>query len=386
LFQTKREVTDAEARNLGAIVNSSEDEDTPFYKDGRLYFSSNGHAGMGGYDVFSSDWNAQKWSTPNNLGMPFNSSVDDLYFMLDETGYEGYLVSNRIDPSAKSLKGNTCCNDIYMVSIEEVSVELLAKTFDGKSGKDLSGATVSIVPMSDDGKIIAQEKNNLKGNKFNFPLELNTNYWIVAAADGYHPDTLEISTNKITATTSFERKLNLNPVVVAPPPPPEPTYTTVTTEEVFVLENILYDYNDDKITAVAEQDLNLLLSLMNDHPTMVIELSSHTDSRGPAAYNQNLSQRRAESARKWLVGKNIAGDRIVAKGFGLSQPKIVDENLFNKYPFLSLGTTLNDDTINQISGKDNQELAHQANRRTEFKIISGPTSIKIEEKKLVDPK
>ncbi len=376
----------AEARNLGSVINGIGDEETPFYKNGRLYFSSNGHPGMGGYDVFSSEWNAQKWSTPKNLGLPYNSSVDDLYFMLDESGYEGYLVSNRPNAGAQSLKSNTCCNDIYKVAIDKVKVQLLAKTFDKSTGVDLSGATVKLVPKSDDGKVAIQSKDNAKGNKFNFPLELNTNYWIIASAEGYESDTLELSTNKIVATTSFERKLNLNPILPPPPPPPTPTYTTVTTEKVFVLENILYDYNDDKITTQAEQDLNLLLRLMNEHPLMVIELSSHTDSRGPAAYNQKLSQRRAESARNWLVNKGVKTDRIVAKGYGFDQPKIVDDKLVGKYPFLSSGSILNDETINAISGKENQELAHQSNRRTEFKIISGPKSIKIEEKKLVDPK
>jgi len=375
-----------EARNLGAVINGPKDEDTPFYRNGRLYFSSNGHAGMGGYDIFSADWNAQKWSTPKNIGMPYNSSVDDLYFSLDESGTEGYLVSNRPDPSAKSLKGNTCCNDIYKVKIEEVEVNLLARTLDGASGLNLNGATVNVVPKNNDGTILTQTKNNVVGNDFAFLLSLNTNYWIIASAEGFESDTLEISTSKITATTTFERKLNLKPIVVAPPAPPEPTYVTITTEKAFVLENILYDYDDDKITTSAEQDLIVLQGLMNDYPDMVIELSSHTDSRGPASYNKKLSQRRAESARKWLMEKGIAGQRIIAKGYGFSQPKEVGDVLNNRYPFLTMGTILNDASIAKIIGDDNQEVAHQVNRRTEFKIVSGPTSIKIEEKKLVDPK
>ncbi len=374
-----------EARNLGETINTVGDEDSPFYQNGKLYFSSTGHSGFGGYDVFSSKWNAQNWSNPTNLGLPINSCADDLYFALEESGFNGYLVSNRSDAAASSLKSATCCNDIYQFEIKRIEVDLLAKTIDQKSQMALNGAKLKVVPTSEIDYAAIQEKNNKTGNDFEFELELNKTYWVIAMADGYYNDTIKLNTTKILASTTFERKLSLMPIPPAEPVKPEPTYVTITTEKAFTLENIYYDYNDDKITKSAEQDLNLLYDLMATYPTMVIELSSHTDSRGGKAYNENLSQRRAESARTWLISKGVNADRIVAKGYGMAQPKVVSEKMAQKQSFLNQGQVLNDEFINQLGSKDLKEIAHQANRRTEFKIIGGPTSIKLEEKELIDP-
>src|SRR5690606_19083468 len=143
------------------------------------------------------------------------------------------------------------------------------------------------------------------------------------------------------------------------PLPPEPEFEEieVTLNEAIRLNNIYYDFDDDKILPDAEQDLQVLLDLMNEHKNMKIELSSHTDSRGNDEYNAALSQRRAESARQWLLQKGIAADRIVAKGYGEAQ-------ILNQ-------------CVNGIKCTDEE---HRFNRRTEFKITEGPTTVTIKKK------
>lgn len=365
--------------NLGKRINTAMDEESPFFQDGNLYFSSNGRMTMGGYDIYHSEWNGTDWSKANNLGKPYNSSADDLYFMLDLRGDKGVLASNRPDTKAQSLKSETCCNDIYLLDIKRVEVNLQVKVLDAATGLPLTEGFVRLMPSSKELKPL--EQSNTAGNTLTFPLTQEEEYSLVATVEGYSPGVVNFNVPTMDESTVIEKVVQLEPIVKIEPEP-EPEYVTVTREEAITLENILYDYNDDKITALAENDLRLLYDLLVQYPDMVIELSSHTDGRGTASYNQNLSQRRADSAVRWLVAKGIASNRLQAKGYGSNEPKVVGTKINSKYSFLPIGQKLTLDYINQLSDKDLQEIAHQLNRRTEFKIISGPTSIRIEERKL----
>jgi peptidoglycan-associated lipoprotein len=145
----------------------------------------------------------------------------------------------------------------------------------------------------------------------------------------------------------------------------------------------LYEFDDDKILPAAESDLEVVFGLLEDYPDMIIELSSHTDYRGNAAYNANLSQRRAESARNWLLEKGVNPDRIVAKGYGKEQPQTVSAKVAEEYEFLPAGVVLTRPFIDDsLSTEEEKEVAHQINRRTEFKILEGPTSITIKRTEL----
>lgn len=139
--------------------------------------------------------------------------------------------------------------------------------------------------------------------------------------------------------------------------PPESDVEILTINEAIRLNNIYYNYDDDKILKDAEQDLYAIMDLMTKYPDMTIELGSHTDSRGDDTYNQKLSLRRANSARRWLLNKGITGDRITAKGYGET---VILNNCTN--------------------GEDCTDEEHRYNRRTEFKILSGPTTIEVKKK------
>lgn len=366
--------------NLGPKINTPGDEITPFYFDGTLYFSSDGHPGIGGQDIFYSVWNGSFWSAPKNLGPGFNSAQDDQYFRLDNEGYKGLMTSNR--PGGRSVYARTCCEDIYGFEIEKIEADLVVGVFDAQK-KVIRGATVDLKVQTPGLTRTIDQQTNDQGNRFDFALDLEETYQIIASRQGYLPDTARLATVGLTESRTFEQRFYLEPIPEPEPSEPEePEYDTVTIEQAIVLENILYDFDDDKILPAAETDLQVVLELMYEYPAMVIELGSHTDNRGNDAYNQDLSQRRAESARNWLIERDVEPDRIVAKGYGEEAPKTINQRVARQHDFLSVGDVLTKGFIDSLETEEEQEIAHQINRRTEFKIIEGPTSITIKRTRL----
>ncbi len=341
--------------NLGQIVNSAGDEETPFYLDGNLYFSSTGHPGLGGFDVFRSEWNGKVWSTPANLGAGYNSSYDDLYFSVNEEGKLGFLVSNRPAEGSRSMKSKTCCDDIYQFHIREVLIDLIASAYDGTT--PLTGATVTVYEMDNGRTGKSQKKTEMESNEFQFALDPDKYYKVLMEREGFLPAEAEFNTMGVieSKTLTWAPKLT--------PKEDDSVMETVTINEPIRLNNIYYDFDDDKILPDAEKDLTFLLNLMKEYPDMVIELSSHTDAQGNDDYNERLSQRRAQSAKNWLVRNGISEKRIEAVGYG-------EQNILN-------------DCINGINCTDDE---HRVNRRTEFKIIAGPTTIEIRKSDLGDQK
>lgn len=338
--------------NLGEVLNTVGDDVSPFYVDGKLYFSSNGRETIGGFDVFESQWNGSVWSTPQMLPLGINSSVDDIFYTRSTDGYSGFLVSNR--PGPNNLKSKTCCDDIYAWEIERIKVDLLATTFRfKKSGEKanpaLTGCTVQIVDVSDPNPVNLDTRTNPSANDFAFSLLPDKSYVIMAEREGYEPDTVRFNTTGVKKTTKVEKKLTLR---AKRPPKPR----VVRRDEPIRMNNIYYDFDKADILPDAEKDLQFLVDLMNRYPDMKIELSSHTDAQGRDDYNERLSQRRADSAKTWMVAKGIAADRIVAVGSG-------EKFILNRCK----------------NGVECPDEEHRYNRRTEFKIIAGPTSITIEE-------
>lgn len=369
----------ADPINLGPKLNTPGDEVTPFYVDGTLYFSSNGHPGYGGQDIFFTVWNGQVWSEPRNLGNGYNSSTDDQYFSLDRGGYKGFFTSNRPGTN-RSVRSKTCCDDIYEFEVPRITADLVVGVFDvGK--KPLKGGTTKLGLVTTTEITPVDQKVSTTGNRFDFPLTLDKAYKIKVTVPGYYPDSAQVSTLGLKESKVLEKRFFLKPLPETKVKE-EPEYDTITTEQPILLDNIVYGYDDDKITPESEPDLNLVLDLMKKYPEMVIELSSHTDYRGRDAYNQDLSQRRAESARKWLIAKGIASTRIQAKGYGEAQPKPVNEKMAAEYLFMTVKDTLTQAFIDNLETKEQQEAAHQLNRRTEFKIIKGPTKIVIKKAEL----
>ncbi|MBL7818219.1 MAG: OmpA family protein [Saprospiraceae bacterium] len=414
---------------LPGTINTEGDDVTPFYKNGMLYFSSNGHTNIGGLDIFKAQWNGSEWTKVENMGKGYNSSADDTYFTMDNDG-NAFFTSNR--PGPRSLKGKTCCDDIYTVKKEPVIITVNIDVIDSKTNTPIKASTFDITNRSAKGgsdkktadiytstipaknsylaiiskpgyyndtlefssvdidksttikktarmrplpnivislKATAQSggaalagvnyilaeagsktADGKTGDMFTTTLTKEKTYRLIAAKAGYVSDTVIFNTKGIATTTEIEKVLNLKPKLVI-----------VKRNEAIKLNNIFYKYDKYEATeahmenfGLAKESMDYLYGIMSKYNDMVIELSSHTDSRGSDDYNMKLSQRRADGVKKYLVDKGIAENRIVAKGYGETQ--------------------LVNNCGNGVKCSDEE---HLNNRRTEFKILSGPTSIEV---------
>lgn len=321
------------AENLGVVVNTKEDEDAVFlHPDGKtLYFSSKGHNSMGGYDVFKTTYEKGKWSSPQNLGFPVNTSDDDVCFVLTASGDYGYYTS--IKPEGKGKR------DVYKVAfldeLNKPKLTLLKGAItDKKTGAPLQ-ATIEIYD-NDNGKLIGTFESNSTTGKYMVSLPAGVNYGISVKAPGYLFYSENFNIAKDAAFKEVVKDIGLDKLEVG---------------KKVVLKNIFYDYNKATLTASSSNELSKVIELLSSNPKIKIEISAHTDSRGGDVYNNNLSQERAQSCVDYLVGKNIDKSRLIAKGYGKKQLLITDSE------------------INKLATEEEKEEMHQQNRRTEFKIV-----------------
>ncbi len=285
--------------NAGDQLNSNGNELFPnIGPSNTLYYSSDGFAGMGGLDVFRAMGGKQEWSTPHNLTYPINSPGDDFAYVVTfdgEEGIAGYLSSNR-----RGGQGN---DDIYSFSFEKPKIIIILRgTTSNKQTGDRIEATVTL--FDGEREIVARKSSGDTGT-FEFVLDRGQTYTVLGQKEGYHADSAKVSTLGITRSDTLEVALLLEPVFKV--------------GQTFELENIYYDFDKHDIRPDAAEILDELVRTMRDNPTLRIELSSHTDSRGSHAYNEALSQRRAQSAVDYLVSRGIARDRMVAQGYGERQ-------------------------------------------------------------------
>ena len=198
----------SDAVNLEAI-NTAEDEITPFYNSnsGVLFFSSNGLPGLGGYDIYRTEYRNGRWLTPENLSVPYNSSFNDLYYIELDDNSGAYFASNRDGGTFLDSDREACCNDIYKAEFIDIEIDLLALTFDRLTNEKLAGATVTLVDISDPTN--PRGVTNLDGNEFKFPLDRAKDYMVVASKDGFFPDSAAVSTKRIRKSTQVKKELFL---------------------------------------------------------------------------------------------------------------------------------------------------------------------------------
>ncbi len=315
--------------NAGAAINTEADEMFPnFASDGTLYFSSNGWAGMGGLDIFKTRGEKSNWTKPQNLGSPINSAADDFSFL--ELASEsskvksGFLSSNR--------PGGIGNDDIYSYQIEAPKILLLLEgvTYNKKTAEILSDVDVKL--FADSNLIKGVKISNMDGFVA-FELDAEQAYRVQARKDKFHGDEVFIDTYGYTKSDTIRVKLALEPIFKV--------------NDVFVLEDIYYDFDKHFIRKDAAVILDRLVATLRDNPSLKIELSSHTDSRGSFKYNEDLSSRRAKAAVDYLVSRGISRSRLEAKGYG--EYKLVN------------------------GCKDGVPCSiqqHQANRRTEVRVLA----------------
>ncbi|KQM69467.1 flagellar motor protein MotB [Pedobacter sp. Leaf216] len=302
-------------------VNTEGNDRSPFFDDkDNFYFSSNGRTGMGGLDVFMALREGGSIGRIENLGYPLNSPQDDFGFSLNEKGGIVYLSSNR--------EGGMGSDDIYTIDQKMIlAFKLEGRVFDKNSNQPIAGALVSLAKVN--GSILKTETDENGSYRFNLTKE--TEYNVSAEKTGYRSDVENLATIGLTTSSVLNQDLYLEAIVI---------------DKGIRIENIYYDFDKWNIRADAAVELDKLVKIMTDNPTIWIELGSHTDSRGKDGYNLNLSQKRAESAVQYIISKGIDKNRITAKGYGETQ-------LLNKC----------------ANGVACSETDHQLNRRTEFKIV-----------------
>lgn len=340
--------------NLGNTINTEYDEEGVFmHADGKtLYFSSMGHKTMGGYDIFKSVYEKGNWSEPENIGYPVNTPDDDVFFSISANGRHGYYSS--------AASGGYGGQDIYMVTIlgpekplinngednllasltAPVSETVIEPVLEIKSSQLtlLKGVVVddktsnplkSIIELSDNltGEVIAGFESNSSTGKYLVSLPSGKNYGIAVKAENYlfHSENFDIPAS--TGFQEINKDIRMKKIEVG---------------NKIVLKNIFFDFNKSTLRAESTTELDRLIKLLTDIPTLKIEISGHTDNVGAATYNKTLSESRAKAVVDYLVKNGIAASRLTYKGYGFDQP---------------------------IAANDT-EAGRQLNRRTEFKVLS----------------
>ena len=327
-------------KNPGEEINTSGNEVFPYvHPDGTLYFSSDGRVGLGGLDIFKAKKDELGSWVVENLKSPINSIEDDFGIVFEAEAERGFFSSGR------KGRGN---DDIYSFVLPPLEFAANGVVRDDQTNQLLTGAKVTAV--GSDG--ITVESTTRDDGAFRFMLKPSTDYVFIAGKEGYLRGKARESTKGLDQSREFDVTIYL-----------------ASTEQVIELPNIFYDFAKWDLRPESMVSLDNLVETLNDNPNVTIELMSHTDTRGTPADNMELSQKRAQSVVDYLISKGIAAERLQAKGYGESQPKIVDEKILEDYNFLKIGDVLTESFINQLSS-ELQEQAHQINRRTEFKVLS----------------
>jgi len=328
-----------EAKNLGPIINTPKDEVTPFYHtiSNTLFFSSNGHTGVGGLDVYKSALNADDsiYAMPKNLGTPINSSKDDAYFILDRIQTKGYFASDREDCPG----GN--CYDIYEFENEPIIFDISGTVTNYVTSEPIAGALITIKDVTGENEpifVITDDKGF-----YTTPLRENAQYFLKAQKKSFQASSASASTKGLTETTHLVQDFVLD----------------VIPEEDVVIEGIEYDLNKTTLRPKSMEILDKIYDYLILNDNFSIEINAHTDTRGTDKANQILSQGRAQSCVTYLIAKGITKDRLLPTGYGETRPLISDEEIAKLVP-----------------KSPEFEAAHQKNRRTAFRVMKENTLIK----------
>ena len=304
--------------NLGEEINTPGDEMFPYVRDSvTLYFASNGHPGMGGLDLFKATQDSTgKWKV-ENLGAPINSMADDFGITFAGKEERGFFCSNRNDARGYD----------HIYSFEDATVRIV-----GKDGLNVK------VPVKKDGT-------------YRVELERDIRYVMMASARGYLNQNYELHTGPEEKNETYIVDFFLSPI-----------------SKPVVIDNIFYDFDKATLRPESKKALDEMIKMLNDNPNVTIELGAHTDRKGTDQYNERLAQRRAQSVVDYLIAGGIEAARLEAKGYGESVPKTINKKMAKQFDFLKEGDVLTEEFILALP-PEQQEIADQINRRTEFKVL-----------------
>ena len=337
-------------QNLGYPINTESDEVTPFFHEASstLFFSSNGFNTIGGLDIFKSsfDSESESYGQPENLGLPINSSYDDAYLVWDSKLKYGYFSSDR-EPCE-----NGHCYDIYEVNNAPIRIHLEGIAYDALTEKILPETSLTFKDV--DGLTESFTLTTDSKGYYEKTLKAGQEIFIKAQKKKYFADAEVVNTKKITESTNLIQDFYLNPIP----------------QDDIEIEGIEYDFDSDKLRPASMEILDRLFDFLELNQNLVVEINSHTDCRGSDTYNQKLSARRAKSCVDYLLSKGVPKDRLTSKGYGESEPNFLkDEDKQAALDAEGNRIMLTEAYINSIESKDEQEVLHQYNRRTSFKVV-----------------
>lgn len=326
--------------NLGAPINTPGDEMFPTFRpNGDLYFSSNGHIGMGGLDIYIAriDEKTHQYKI-EHPGYPLNSEADDFGMTFEGPHNRGFFSSNRKDGRGY--------DHIYSFNNPEIVTTMKGWVYE-KDGYELPAAQVMVV--GNDG---TYRKLPVKSDgSFTLPIHPEVDYLVMASCKGFlnHKEELRID----SAKESKEYVLQFPLASISAP---------------VLIDNIFYDFDKATLTPASTQALDKLVALLKENSHVTIELSAHCDYKGNSEYNKRLSQRRAQTVVDYLIAHGIEKDRLTPVGYGKERPKTIRRKLTEKYPWLKEDDVLTQDFILK-QPREHQEICNQLNRRTEFKVL-----------------
>ena len=327
--------------NLGEPVNTAGDEEFPTFRtNGDLYFSSNGHPGIGGLDIFIAKVGKDRRYHLSHPGFPLNSQGDDFGMTFEGPYNRGFFSSNRGDGRG--------WDHIYSFENPEITQTVKGWVYE-MDGYELPSATVYCI--GDDG---TNERLTVHSDgSFTKLLNPGVTYLFMATCKGYlnHQEEIKALPNPRESTDSTLQFALAN--ISAPT----------------LIDNIFYDFNKATLRDSSKTALDHLVALVKENGNVTIELSAHCDYKGSAEYNKRLSQRRAEAVVAYLIQHGIAADRLTPVGYGKEKPKIIKKKLTEKYKWLKEGDVLTPEFIQKLKDKSKEEICNQLNRRTEFTVL-----------------
>lgn len=326
--------------NLGNRINTPGDEMFPSFRpNGELYFSSNGHPGMGGLDLFKAIWDEEKeqWDI-TNLQAPMNSQADDFGMTFEGPYNRGFFTSNRGDARG--------WDHLFTFELPEVIKTITGWVYE-KEGYELPEAIVHLVGNDGTNKKLSVKMDG----SFTERVNPEVHYVLLGTCKGFLNYKQEVQVDSTNESRDYVLQFPLSSMT-----------------HPVLLENIFYEFDKATLTEASAASLDSLIILLNDNPNVTIELSAHCDYKGSDAYNLRLSQKRAETVVDYLIKGGISADRLIAKGYGESSPKVLRKKLAAQLGFLKEGDTLTEEFILTLS-EEQQEICNALNRRTEFKVL-----------------
>ena len=333
--------------NLGPQINTPGNESFPYMRtDSLMYFSSDGHAGFGGLDIFKASLNStgDRWSI-DNLGMPINSTGDDFGITFGP-GESGFFSSNRNDARGY--------DHIYSFLLPDLKITISGWVVD-KDDEPVANAIIRIV--GNDGS--NQKEVARDDGSFRFNLQRGVKYVMLAGAKGYLNQKVEFESDAAEEDADYGID-----------------FTLASINKPSVVENIFYDFDKATLRPESKEALDEIVVMLEDNPNVSIEMGAHTDRKGSEEYNINLSERRAKSVVDYLVEKGINPERLTWVGYGKTRPKTVTKRINKEFPQFAEGETLTPDYIEGLEEED-REAADQINRRTEFQVTAIDTDYEL---------